>query len=109
MSMLAPTDEPAVTAETRFWLTTRLYLFETIRDRRSGRFLRTELFGKPTVIRVEVGEATYRKVYDERFASGDDITLPLDDDWWSSRAIWHSPDGTFTIWRSVGGHIDWEG
>lgn len=102
-----PTDEPAVTDATRFWLTWSVQ-DRTAERERTGRFVRYH-YGVEHTYRAEVSEATYRAAHRAAFGGSDDITEPLDDWWWTSSdvASGHMLDWAVHVRR--GGRIDWEG
>lgn len=105
----AVTDEPEVTELTRFYLffETRCHLWR--RDSASGRLLCNDQIGRRFRITVEVSEQTYR----EHQARGyrldtNDVTLPLDDHWWSDAPV-PPYDSDINVRSTRGGYIDWWG
>ena len=103
--MLAPTDEPIVTEDTRFWLWSEVRS-TSYRWRAGGKL---DIDHHPGLrIRYEVNEQRYREAQAEAYGhEATDVTLPLDDYWWGDSAV---PSPSYLDYQVIvvrGGRIDW--
>ena len=105
------TDEPAVTAATRFWLFSEISSHRVTTTALAG--------GTPGINRTqrhridyEVNEDAYRAAHRESCHDyGDDISAPLDSHWWNSRLHQRIDgwDGYTNVDVTRGGFIEWWG